>query len=190
MLFSLVSEQTVLFLKRCSIGWHASGASHCCLLLWQYALEAKDEVVCCNARSCASAQVTPSLKETIVKKKKKCNRYQQIFLTFCFNSRSSFHLISQHTFYCVFFSDHFFSPSPHAAADRILQVMVVAICSLCSFFLTLFNDRVDQLIRCSPIIYLQSLLSIQMTVNTGVSAKGPKYEGTKHGNCSLQRKSR
>lgn len=123
-------------------------------------------------------------------KKKKCNRYQQIFLTFCFNSRSSFHLISQHTFYCVFFSDHFFSPSPHAAVDRILQVMVVAICSLCSFFLTLFNDRVDQLIRCSPVIYLQSLLSIQMTVNTGVSAKGPKYEGTKHGNCSLQGKSR
>lgn len=68
--------------------------------------------------------------------------------------------------------------------------MVVAICSLCSFFLTLFNDRVDQLIRCSPVIYLQSLLSIQMTVNTGVSAKGPKYEGTKHGNCSLQGKSR
>lgn len=135
----------------------------CCFgsMLWKLKMK-----LCVIMPGAVQMHVSPSLEETIVKK---CNRYQQIFLIFFFNSCCFFHLLYQCTLYGVFFSVLSFSLSAYAAVDHILQFMVVAICSLCSFFLTLFDDRVNQFICCSSVIYLQSLLSNQMTMQWSFS---------------------
>lgn len=171
MLFSLVPEQTVYFLKPVGQAGllHQSLAAICCFcsILWKPA--GKSHAVVPGAMQRQKKSHSLPQRELSQKRQTLIGLFHFLlhsmqFLLYCISA-----------YFLLYFLQHllFFLLSPPTATDCTTQFTVV-VCPLCIFlFLTLFHNKVSPLICCTPLTYLESLLSIQTNMNLGHSTVGP-----------------
>lgn len=146
MLFSLAPEQTVCFLKPVGQAGllHQSLAAICyfCSRLWKPA--GKSHAIVPGAMQ--RYKKSHSLPQRELSQK----RQQKLIDLFHFVPCSFFHIVSQHTFCCVFFNVCSLLSAP-TATDCSIQFAVV-VSPLCRFvFLTLLHNKVSPLICCTPV---------------------------------------